>query len=43
MVRLALDFWTWERLTGEGLDDEEAAALMTDAVLALAGAPVTAR
>lgn len=28
MVRLALDFSTWQRLTGEGLSDAEAAGLM---------------
>src|ERR671911_2258547 len=38
MMRLGLDFWTWERLTGDGLDDEAAAELMTDAVAAIAGA-----
>jgi AcrR family transcriptional regulator len=43
LTRVALDFWTWERLTGEGLDDESAAELMTDAVAAVAGAPATAR
>jgi AcrR family transcriptional regulator len=43
MVRVALDFWTWERLTGEGMDDEAAAELMTDAVAAVAGVPATAR
>jgi AcrR family transcriptional regulator len=43
MARVALDFWTWERLTGEGLDDDEAAALITEAVAALAGVPATAR
>jgi AcrR family transcriptional regulator len=32
MIRLALDFWTWRRLAHEGLDDEEAAALMAAAV-----------
>ena len=31
LIRVALDFWTWERLTGEGMDDEAAAELMTDA------------
>ena len=31
MVALALDFWTWRRLTGEGLSDAEAAALMARA------------
>jgi hypothetical protein len=43
IIRLALDFWTWDRLTGEGLDDDEAASLMTDAVAAVAGVPATAR
>ena len=33
-VRVALDFWTWRRLTREGLDDEDAADLMTAAVAA---------
>lgn len=32
MVALALDFWTWRRLSREALDDQEAAALMTDAI-----------
>jgi AcrR family transcriptional regulator len=32
LTRLALDFWTWERLSREGLADEEAAALMTRVV-----------
>ena len=32
LVALALDFWTWERLAGEGLDDAAAAALMTRAI-----------
>jgi hypothetical protein len=31
MVALALDFWTWRRLAGEGLSDAEAAALMARA------------
>jgi AcrR family transcriptional regulator len=35
MIRVALDFWTWERLDSEGLDDEEAAALMSGAIAAL--------
>jgi AcrR family transcriptional regulator len=38
LIRVALDFWTWERLTGEGMDDRGAAELMTDAVAAAAGA-----
>jgi AcrR family transcriptional regulator len=32
LVALALDFWTWQRLDREGLDDETAAALMTGVV-----------
>jgi AcrR family transcriptional regulator len=28
IARLALDFWTWKRLSSEGLDDREAARLM---------------
>ena len=31
LVALALDFWTWRRLTSEGLGDAEAAALMARA------------
>jgi AcrR family transcriptional regulator len=33
LVALALDFWTWQRLDGEGLDDAAAAALMAGAVV----------
>jgi AcrR family transcriptional regulator len=43
ILGLALDFWTWDRLTGEGLDDDEAASVMTEAVAAVAGVPATAR
>jgi AcrR family transcriptional regulator len=32
LVALALDFWTWQRLDREGLDDAAAAVLMTSAV-----------
>jgi AcrR family transcriptional regulator len=32
LIRLALDFWTWRRLDLEGLDDDSAADLMTEAV-----------
>ena len=32
LIRLALDFWTWHRLTREGLDDEGAADLMSAAI-----------
>jgi AcrR family transcriptional regulator len=31
LVALALDFWTWQRLDREGLDDDAAATLMADA------------
>jgi AcrR family transcriptional regulator len=34
MIRLALDFWTWRRLTREGLDDDAAAELMATATAA---------
>ncbi|HSD23657.1 MAG TPA: helix-turn-helix domain-containing protein [Solirubrobacterales bacterium] len=37
LIAVALDFWTWERLTDDGLDDEAAADLMTEAVAAMAG------
>ena len=32
LIRLALDFWTWRRLDLEGLDDETAADVMSEAV-----------
>jgi AcrR family transcriptional regulator len=32
LVGLAVDFWTWRRLTREGLDDEAAAEVMAAAV-----------
>ena len=32
LIRLALDFWTWRRLSREGLDDEAAAGLMAAAI-----------
>lgn len=32
LTRLALDFWTWRRLTREGLDDRAAADLMASAI-----------
>ncbi len=35
-VALALDFWTWRRLSGDGLSDDAAAALMVGAVKAAA-------
>jgi AcrR family transcriptional regulator len=34
LVRLALDFWTWRRLTSEGVDDATAADVMASAVSA---------
>jgi AcrR family transcriptional regulator len=34
LIRLALDFWTWRRLTREGLDDEAAADLMAATIAA---------
>src|SRR5688500_5500680 len=35
-VALALDFWTWRRLSREGLEDNAAARLMVSAVVAAA-------
>jgi AcrR family transcriptional regulator len=32
LARLALDFWTWRRLSTDGLDDAEAGELMTGAI-----------
>jgi len=32
LIALALDFWTWRRLTAEGLDDDEAAELMAGVI-----------
>lgn len=32
LVAVALDFWTWRRLTQQGLDDATAAELMADAI-----------
>jgi AcrR family transcriptional regulator len=32
LLALAVDFWTWRRLTREGLDDEAAADMMAQAV-----------
>jgi AcrR family transcriptional regulator len=43
LIGVALDFWTWDRLTRDGMDDEAAAELMTEAIAALAAAPATAR
>ena len=38
-VALALDFWTWRRLSGEGMSDDDATALMVGAVKAAADMP----
>ena len=32
LVALALDFWTWRRLSAEGMDDGQAAALMAGVI-----------
>lgn len=37
LIRLALDFWTWRRLSREGLDDDTAADLMTAAATCAPG------
>jgi AcrR family transcriptional regulator len=37
LVALALDFWTWQRLNGVGLDDAVAAELMTSVVCGSVG------
>ena len=38
LIRLALDFWSWRRLSREGLDDEAAGDLMAAAIAAHARA-----
>jgi AcrR family transcriptional regulator len=38
LAAVALDFWTWYRLSCEGIDDAAAADLMTEAVAAAASA-----
>lgn len=43
LIGVGLEFWTWDRLTAEGMDDEAAADLMTEAIGALARVPATAR
>jgi AcrR family transcriptional regulator len=42
LIAVALEFWTWDRLTGEGMDDDAAAELMTEAIASVAGVPATA-
>jgi AcrR family transcriptional regulator len=39
VIALALDFWTWQRLTHEGLTDDKAAQLMADLVACAATTP----
>jgi hypothetical protein len=39
VLALALDFWTWQRLTHEGLSDAKAANLMADLVDCAAANP----
>jgi AcrR family transcriptional regulator len=34
LIRLALDFWTWRRLSAEGLSDKTSADLMTNTIVA---------
>jgi AcrR family transcriptional regulator len=41
LIAVALDFWTWQRLDGEGLDDAAAAALMAGVACGSAGTTVT--
>lgn len=36
LLAVALEFWTWQRLQAEGLDDAVAADLMTDSLCAVA-------
>jgi AcrR family transcriptional regulator len=43
LITVALDFWTWERLTGGGMDDDAAAELMTDAIAGVATASSSSR
>jgi AcrR family transcriptional regulator len=42
LIGVALAFSTWDRLTSEGMDDESAADLMTEAIASLADVPATA-
>jgi AcrR family transcriptional regulator len=43
LIGVGLEFWTWDRLTAGGMDDEAAAELMTEAIAALGRVPATAR
>jgi AcrR family transcriptional regulator len=40
VIRLALHFWTWERLAEDGYEDADAADLMAEVVAGVAGASV---
>jgi hypothetical protein len=40
VIRLALQFWTWEGLAEDGYDDADAADLMAEVVAGVAGASV---
>lgn len=42
LVRVALDFWTWDRLEAEGLSDRQKAELMTEAIAGIARVEVAA-
>ena len=42
LVRVALDFWTWDRLDAEGLSDRQKAELMTEAIAGIARVEVAA-
>jgi AcrR family transcriptional regulator len=42
MIRVALEFWTWDALADQRMEDGDAAELMTDAIAAVAGLPATA-
>jgi AcrR family transcriptional regulator len=43
LIRLALDFWTWRRLSREGLDDDDAAGLMAGTIGTLSRRPPASR
>jgi AcrR family transcriptional regulator len=43
LIRLALDFWVWRRLSAEGLSDKAAADLMVNAVDTSLAAPAVRR
>ncbi len=43
LIRLGLDFWTWRSLNRDGLDDDAAADVMTEAVAGAAAVTQTRR